>query len=52
MTAYMQLKMKENTKVLTKRKTDNFEILQYRIQEVDTSNPTGFKRDKDRFITN
>jgi hypothetical protein len=38
--------MKENTKLLTKRKTDNLEILQYRIHEVDTLNPTGFKRDK------
>jgi hypothetical protein len=44
--------MKENTKLLTKRKTDNLEILQYRIQEVDTSNPTGFKRDKGRHIIN
>jgi hypothetical protein len=44
--------MKENTKLLTKRKTDNLEIPQYRIQEVDTSNPAGFKRDKGRLITN
>jgi hypothetical protein len=44
--------MKENKKLLTKRKMDNLEILQYRILEVDTSNPTGFKRDKNRLITN